>query len=155
MKVIYLLALLAIDLSETVNILEPSSSIPFIDDIPLWLRIEFEPGSAACFSVFLDGKYEMATCEENSIIESKVMPGNHSLQLYPTHLLKSQGDVVRHEFQVLEPTDRLPQHLSDDGMRLSLPACVDEYHKFWYNSGVWYRPKRNPNDCLNSFWNWS
>ena len=131
------LALLAFNWSESVKIVEPNATIPYFDDVPLWLRIEFDNGSTTCFSVFLDRKYVLATCEENSLIEAKVLPGNHLLELYPTHLPALQVNFVSHEFQVLEPTDRLPQHLSKDGMSLSLPACVDEYHTFWYNSGIW------------------
>jgi hypothetical protein len=132
------LSLIALRSSESIRFIEPNSTIPFIDDIPLWLRIEFENRNEECFSVFIDKKYALATCEENTLIESKLLPGNHSLELYPSNLPTSESNVFRHEFQVLEPSDRLPAHLSKDGWSLSLPPFVDEYHKFWYDAGIWY-----------------
>jgi hypothetical protein len=129
---------MTLQFSETIRFIEPNSTIPFIDDVPLWLLIEFESGKDECFAVFLDKKYVLATCQENTIIESELLPGKHSLELYPSHLATSESNVFRHEFQVLEPRDRPPVHLSKDGWTLSLPPCVDAYHKFWYDSGLWY-----------------
>ena len=131
--------LFSFQISESIHFIEPSSTIPFIDDVPLWLQIGFENGNEKCFSVFLDNKYALATCEESTLIESmSLLPGNHILELYPTHLPTSNSKGIRHEFQVLEPNDRLPAHLSKDGWSLSLPPCIDEYHKFWYNAAIWY-----------------
>jgi hypothetical protein len=124
--------------SESIRFIEPNSTIPFIDDVPLWLRIEFENDNEECFSVVLNKKYALVTCDEDTLIESKLLPGIHSLELYPSDLPTSSSNVFRHEFQVLEPKDRLPIHLTKDGWSLSLPPCVDEYHKFWYDSGIWY-----------------
>jgi hypothetical protein len=142
-KIVFALSLLlfSFHISETIHILEPNSSIPFLDDVPLWLRIRFESEkneNEQCFSVFLNNVYALATCEENTLIESKLLPGNHILELHPSNLRTSNGNRFRHEFQVLEPKERLPAHLSKDGWTLSLPPFIDDYHVFWYNSAVWY-----------------
>ncbi len=133
-----LLCLMTLQFSETIRFIEPNSTIPFIDDVPLWLQIEFEGAKKDCFSIFLNKKYALATCEENTMIETKLLPGKYSLELSPSHLPTSDSNVFRHEFQVLEPSEPLPAHLSKDGWTLSLPPFVDEYHKFWYDSGIWY-----------------
>ena len=120
------------------KILEPQSVIPFFDNVPLWLRLDFDQGNTECFSVFVDNQYNLATCDESTLIDGPLLPGNHTLYLYPTHLPTSKGNGVRFDFEVMEPSERLPSHISRDGWRLDLPECVDKFHEFWYNSGIWW-----------------
>ena len=117
--------------------IEPQEIIPYFDDVPLWLRLDLDNGSLECFSVFLDNHYVLATCEENTLIQYPLPPGNHSINLNPTHLA-TKGKGFRHDFYVLEPSERLPSHLSKDGWSLSLPDFVENFHVFWYNNAIWY-----------------
>lgn len=121
----------------SLTIVEPQSSIPFIDNVPLWLRLDFGEALRECFSVFLDNQYVLATCEESTLIEGLLFPGNHTIYLNPTHLPTSKGNGIQHTFEVLEPSERLPSHLSQDGWTLNLPDYVDKFHEFWYDSGIW------------------
>ncbi len=128
---------LTLRVAYSVKVLEPNATIPYIPNVPLWLQLDFDSPSNECFSVFLDNKYVTNVCEENSWLENVVLPGEHVLELFYSHIPNAQQNGIRHFFHVEDPPEKIPFHYSPDGLTLQIPKFVDDYHKFWYDTGIW------------------
>ena len=147
------LVVVAFSLSETARIVEPApdSSLVYLHDVPLWVRIGnssagecFEVHPAPCtlhytlytlhptpyilHQVVLDGNALTTTCDVDTVLTGVILaPGPHTLTLVATFLPSSAPPAHVSSFRITEPEQTLPD----------IPAFVHEYHKWWYNKGVW------------------
>ena len=123
------LVVVALSLSETARIVEPApdSSLVYLHDVPLWVRIG-NSSAGECFEVVLDGNALTTTCDADTVLTGVVLaPGPHSLTLVATFLSSSAPPAHVSSFRITAPEQTLPE----------IPAFVHEYHKWWYNKGVW------------------
>ena len=133
----FLMLIYLFDVAYPVKVIEPNSSIPFIPDVPLWLHLDFEGSSDQCFAIYLDKEFTLTACEENSLIETIVMPGDHVIEMLLTHVPSTQQKSIVHQFHVEDPLYRISTDYSRDGLTLQIPDFIDEYHIFWHSTEIW------------------
>jgi hypothetical protein len=102
-----------------VRIVHPAEdeTMEFIPDIPLWVRLEKDEGE--CFAILLNGEYQTITCEADTILSAKPLPGLHRIEVVPTDAhLSPHGPMASASFHVYrDHTSNIipPQIASADG----------------------------------------
>lgn len=132
-----LVVLLSLSYSGSVEIVQPppGGSYDWIADIPLWIRLS--KGESECYEVFLDGSSVDTTCDDDLVLVGTVPePGEHRIELLATFLPSSRGVIKSSTFTVTH-NNPVPAHLSPDGLSVQLPEFIQEYHKWWYQAGIW------------------
>ena len=125
-----------------VQILQPSEGerLEHIPDVPLFVWLG-EKGEQECFEIFLDGQLETISCEEHTILSTVPTPGSHRLELVATFLPPAHGPIVVRTFIIFVDKDSpnaIPTTVaSADGLRVEVPAYVDEVHKWFHSAHIW------------------
>ena len=105
----------------------PGAKLSHIPDVPLWVRIRKREDQ--CFEIIINGESQSITCDRDTVLDIKPLPGEYRLALVATYLPSSTGPVLESTFTIT-PGARIPA---------APPACVHQYHKWWHQSNIWMR----------------